>query len=137
MPTNASILRWIPGALLLCNLAAGCDDAAPITQTDAGATEDADLSPFACPIPLPTSCSNPTRRYADLVPIFVARCGSCHAGETNGPWPLNSYQSVSDWADAIRDDLANCTMPPADGGLTMLADERAAILDWIRCGYPP
>jgi hypothetical protein len=27
-------------------------------------------------------------------------------------------------------------MPPADGGTSMSDDERLAILNWIRCGFP-
>jgi len=43
---------------------------------------------------------------------------------------------VADWADVILPDLIDCTMPPADGGVSLAPEDRLAILTWIRCGFP-
>jgi len=94
--------------------------------------------PPACGVIGPTECPSPTLRYADVAPIIDQRCaGPCHSGLlAEGPWPLNDYEPVADWADVIRDEVLTCDMPPADSGVTMTLDERLAILAWIRCGNP-
>jgi Cytochrome C oxidase, cbb3-type, subunit III len=127
---------WLAGTMLLGVTLMGCGDGARLSQTDGGLTGDVALSQFACPVPLPTSCSNPARKYADIAPIFVSGCATCHSGVAGGPWPLSDYITISEWADLIRSDLSSCSMPPADGGIALSADDRAAILDWIACGYP-
>ena len=94
--------------------------------------------PSACGVIGPTECPSPTLRYADVAPIIDQRCaGPCHSGLlAEGPWPLNDYEPVADWADVIRDEVLTCAMPPADSGVTMTLDDRLAILAWIRCGNP-
>ena len=54
-------------------------------------------------------------------------------------WPLNDYELVADWADLIRADLLNCSMPPADAaaGAAMTDADRVVLLNWILCGTPP
>lgn len=89
-----------------------------------------------CSVIAPTVCPAPAPRYADVETIVGQRCVSCHYGMPQGPWPLTDYQSVVDWQDLIRNDVLNCTMPPADSGVVMTAAERAAILTWILCGTP-
>lgn len=97
-----------------------------------------DVAAVACSVVAPTMCPTPVPHYADVSPIFQARCvGPCHNGATlTGPWPLVGYEHVSDWQDGIRDQLINCTMPPTDAGVPITTEEREAILVWIRCGLP-
>jgi len=91
--------------------------------------------PPACEVVAPTVCPDPMPRYADVSPIFAARCTGCHNG-SDGMWPLSSYQHVADWYGEIRAAMISCTMPPVDSGQTMPLEERLKILDWIRCGFP-
>ena len=90
-----------------------------------------------CTVKLPTSCPSVPPRYADVKPIFDSTCNGCHAvGVKDGPWPLDDYQSIVDWADLIRADLVSCVMPPADGGVALSDEDRLAILTWARCDFP-
>lgn len=109
----------------LCSLLTlGCP--APPTP-DAGPT---------CDVVLPEACGNPALRFADVQPLFQTHCVNCHYGQLGGPWPLTSYMDITDWADVVRDDIAFCSMPPADAGTGMTLAEKALILDWLRCGFP-
>jgi hypothetical protein len=94
--------------------------------------------PLTCAVTAPTSCPTPAPRYMDVQPIIQQNCASpCHSGtDPAGPWPLTSYEHVADWADIVSADLLDCTMPPADGGVSLSAEDRQAILTWIRCGFP-
>jgi len=103
-------------------------------RPDAGGSPEAGPPP-ACEVAAPTVCPDPMPRYADVSPIFAARCTSCHNG-SDGMWPLSTYQHVADWYGEIRAQMLACTMPPLDSGQTMPTAERRAILDWIRCGFP-
>ncbi|HWA75300.1 MAG TPA: hypothetical protein VG937_23345 [Polyangiaceae bacterium] len=98
--------------------------------------EDSD-PPVACTVTAPLECPDPAPRYPDVAPIFEARCSSaaaCHAGAEGGPWPLNTYDDVSDWQDVIRAEVLHCTMPPPDSDMTISDQEREAILTWVKCG---
>jgi hypothetical protein len=101
---------------------------------DAAAEPDAGLPPV-CQIVPPTECADPKPVYADVSPIFAARCTGCHNG-SDEMWPLSSYQHVADWFGEIRAQMIACTMPPLDSGLPMPLEERMKILEWIRCGFP-
>jgi len=94
--------------------------------------------PLTCTVTAPTSCPTPAPHYADVEPIIQQNCTApCHAGvDPDGPWPLTTYEHVADWADIIRGDMLDCSMPPADAGVAITTDERQAILTWIRCGFP-
>lgn len=94
-------------------------------------TTDAICSPVA-----PTECLEPAPHYSDVAPIFEQRCASCHTGATGGPWPLDTYGNVADWATLVRDELLRCSMPPQDSGVAMTPEERDQILLWLRCGNP-
>jgi hypothetical protein len=59
---------------------------------------------------------------------------TCHAPGA-GPWPLTSYQAVSDWAEIIGLEVAGCGMPPSDAG-ALTPREQAAVIDWVACGSP-
>lgn len=126
-------------------LDAAADASKPLDATSDGAlvpeaavAEDAavDAAPFVCAVRAPTSCPEPAPRYADVEPVFAERCVICHAGNWNGPWPLNSYQHVADWEDTIRSNVLDCTMPPLDAGVPITTEERTLILTWLRCGMP-
>src|SRR5262249_48771072 len=106
---------------------------------DAGTSPDAALSDdagaFACTVQAPTVCPDPPPRYAGVQPIFQRACVPCHQGLPGGNWPLLQYSHVADWADVIRTNLLDCSMPPPDAGVPMSNEERVAILTWILCGY--
>lgn len=122
-------------SVLLCGwlLLAGCD--AAVTRGDGGQPPDG--GPAACAVVAPTACpAQGGPRYPDVQPTLQRRCVICHSGQT-GLWPLTTYQQVTDWYDAVRDDVAGCSMPPPDAGVPMTDEERLLILTWIRCGFPP
>jgi hypothetical protein len=106
----------------------GCEDVGAACGTNSGAA-------LTCEVEAPTSCTAPALRYVDIAPIIDRRCVPCHFGIQDGPWPLTKYEDVADWQDLVRADLLDCSMPPPDGGIEMAPTERAAILQWIRCGY--
>jgi hypothetical protein len=96
--------------------------------------------PPACPAIDASTCQTPIASYSgDVAPLLDRACNSsCHATGL-GPWPLNSWADVSDWAPIIAGDLETCTMPPADasaGSGNLTDHERALILNWLACGAP-
>jgi len=101
---------------------------------DAG-TVDAHVEP-ACGVEAPTSCTNAALRFQDVQPILSQRCQACHSAAAGISWPLEQYSHVKDWADDVRTDLVNCTMPPPDAGIVMTLEERMTVLTWLRCGHP-
>jgi hypothetical protein len=109
---------------------------------DAGAVGelgDTGVAPLICSAVAPTACTiDPPPTYGQIAGIVAARCVPCHDGvDPDGPWPLTSYDDLADWNDIVRDELVACTMPPADGGVTLPDDERQALLMWLRCGFHP
>jgi len=100
--------------------------------------KEENAAPPLCSVSAPTSCPSPAPRFADVRPIIQQTCaGPCHSGtDPAGPWPLTDYEHVADWADVVRADLLDCSMPPADAGVTLSAENRLFILNWLRCGYP-
>jgi uncharacterized membrane protein len=121
MSALARLARLVLGLLVL----GACDSTEPSQPGTA---------PICAPI-APTECSDPSLRYEDVAPIFERRCASCHS-VAGGPWPLDTYEHVTDWAVYVRDELLRCSMPPPDSGVTMTPEERDQILVWLRCGYP-
>lgn len=109
-------------------------DAAIATDAGQGPDLDSGTPAVACDVELPRACAEPAPTYADVSPIFEARCVICHAGMAGGPWPLTSYGHVADWQDEIRSHVSRCTMPPPDSGVAISDGERAEILMWLRCG---
>lgn len=116
------------------------DDASPgATGTDATAppSDASTEAAAACAVVPVTVCPDagvPT--YTDVAPIFQARCASCHKGDDGGPWPLDTYDPIADWQGEVRGTLLNCSMPPADSGVSVPDDEMAKLLTWIKCGLP-
>jgi uncharacterized membrane protein len=82
------------------------------------------------------SCVNPAARFEDLKPTLQTHCSPCHTGARDAPWPFETYSNIADWSDLVRADLVTCSMPPSDAGTRMTKEERAQILDWLRCGLP-
>ena len=126
--------------------ACGSGSSAPLsTHADASAAGDAGKTSsgsaaadaaVACSVVAPTSCPTPAPAYADVSPIFAARCASCHSGAAGGPWPLDSYSTISDWRNEIRASLVDCSMPPADAGSALTDAERDTLVGWMNCGAP-
>jgi uncharacterized membrane protein len=98
------------------------------------ASDVADNDPVCAPSAV-VECPDPAPRYDDVAPIFERRCASCHSGVVDGPWPLDTYDHVADWAPVVRDELLRCSMPPADARVGMRPEERDEILAWVRCGF--
>ena len=115
---------------------AAVDPALDAGSTLADAAVDAAIFADSCQVSAPTACPSPMPTYATVAPVFKERCVVCHAGNWNGPWPLDSYRHVADWKEDIRSNLLLCTMPPPNSGVQMTRDERLLILTWIRCNIP-
>lgn len=94
------------------------------------------VNPGPCDSVAPTACAEPAPTYAVVEPIFQQRCVVCHAGSSNGLWPLTDYGHVASWEDTIRAAMLQCSMPPSDSGMTIETAERNLLLQWIRCGMP-
>jgi hypothetical protein len=130
----ALFLAWV----VLVSGCASTDTPAPDGADGSTAPPGADggePTPPACTVTAPTACDDPDLAYADVKPIFERRCLGCHDGSLD-LWPLTSYTHVASWSGEIRGVMRNCSMPPADSGVSMPVEERETILRWIRCGLP-
>lgn len=115
-------------ALTLALGAAACGGGGAV-GTDGGALH--------CAVDAPTSCPADGPTYETVQPIFAGRCIPCHNGlAIDGPWPLKTYEEIVSWSDDVRTKLLLCEMPPADGGIPITDEERAALLQWLRCDTP-
>jgi hypothetical protein len=101
-----------------------------------GGSAGADTAPRVCAVTAPTACEDAALVYADVAPVFEARCVSCHNG-TGGHWPLTTYGHVATWRDTIRAALITCEMPPVESNLDIPTEESELVLAWIRCGMKP
>jgi hypothetical protein len=71
------------------------------------------------------------------LPIFSARCQSCHdPDDPDGPWPFDTYSDISDWRGSILRELDSCSMPPPSSGLVLPESERELLHAWLVCGAP-
>lgn len=117
----------------------GCRASPGVDGIDAG-TDPADGAAqndaFVCQVIPPTACPQPALRYPDIAPIVQERCVPCHYGMVDGPWPLLTYNHLADWYDVTAVFVGNCAMPPPDAGVPITTEERAALLTWLRCGFP-
>ena len=89
-----------------------------------------------CEVTAPAECPTPPVTWADVEPVFQARCVSCHDG-TGEEWPMLEYGHVAAWYDEIRTEILACDMPPPEECIDISGEERDRILTWIRCGTPP
>src|SRR5262245_15478795 len=48
----------------------------------------------------------------DVAPIVFNKCANCHRPGEVAPMPLTSYAEVRPWSKAIREEVAQRTMPP-------------------------
>lgn len=81
----------------------------------------------------------------DIARILNSRCVNCHRPGEIGPMPLTSYKEARPWAKAIREAVAERTMPPwhADPRHGQFANDRRlsepeirAVLAWVNNGAP-
>lgn len=124
-------------ALVACDQDPGAGDNPGGSLDDGGADElDGGAGSVACTVQPPTECPDPAPVYADVAPIFKQRCATCHISDWTGPWPLDTYSHIADWADTIRDMLVQCSMPPPEAGTPLPDEESEQILTWIKCKTP-
>src|SRR5260221_8931081 len=78
---------------------------------------------------------------ADVLPIFVNRCGHCHIAGGVGPMSLVTYEEAFPWAESLRAELLDAE--GADRGdfvraahRDLSARELDTILDWAVGGTP-
>ncbi len=83
----------------------------------------------------------------DVAPIIFNKCANCHRPGEAAPMSLTSYAEVRPWSKAIREEVAERTMPPwfADPQVSTLhfANDRrlsekeiATITAWVDAGAP-
>jgi hypothetical protein len=92
----------------------------------------------AAPAPIPTFTK-------DVAPILYKNCTHCHRPGEIGPFSLLTYEEARPYAAAIRDEVADGTMPPwhADpkhgkflNDRSLSVEEKDTILRWARGGAP-
>ena len=83
--------------------------------------------------------------HKDVLPIFEARCGSCHREGGVAPMSLLRYQETFPWAVSIKNRVLSLSMPPwfADErygafrhSSSLTAGEVDTIVDWCLGGTP-
>lgn len=85
--------------------------------------------------------------WADVAPIFEARCSSCHQDGGIGTFSIETYEGAKAYSGLIRSEVVNRTMPPwlvtSDGtcgefvdSQWLTDDEIATISDWVDAGAP-
>lgn len=83
--------------------------------------------------------------YADVEPILMERCQSCHRAGEIGPMPLLTYEQARPWAKAMKNSVASRKMPPwfAEAGVGHFANDRSMspeeieiISNWADSGAP-
>ena len=84
--------------------------------------------------------------HGEVRPILERRCSGCHRQGEIGPMPFATYGQTKPWAKAIRQAVAQGTMPPwhADparsvafqNDRSLTAADRKTILDWVDAGAP-
>jgi hypothetical protein len=128
------IRQLVVAALLSPLFACGADGGA-----DAGVlvANDVVVSPDMCPA-LGRTCSvkKPPSYKNTIAPILKARCSSCHTGIGDAPWPLDTWNDVTEWADLVTLAVDRCTMPPSDAGVPFTEQEREDVRTWLICGSP-
>jgi hypothetical protein len=123
------------GTFLLGFALAGCG-----TSQSAPDASNPYAIPANCLVIDASACDTPMPSYADAIaPLLDQACNStCHAPGV-GPWPLNNYSDVLDWAPIIAGDIATCRMPPEDAGagnVQLMVAQRTAVVTWATCGAP-
>jgi len=88
----------------------------------------------------------PIADYATVIaPMVKARCVICHSEGNIAPIVFNSYQSLVDHLDAVKDEILSGRMPPwqADpnygifrNDISLSATEKSQLIDWANAGMP-
>jgi len=80
-----------------------------------------------------------------IAPMLAEKCGSCHTKGGIGPFQINSYEVVKNFAPMIRETVMTKRMPPwfADphvgewsNDTSLTASEKKALIHWIEAGAP-
>jgi hypothetical protein len=94
-----------------------------------------------CPIDLPDGgdCAMATPFYADVAPIFAARCSVCHQpGGLDVKFRFDSYPAIYNNRQTRIDiftQIYNCRMPPSCAP-NLSPSERKMMLEWFVCSAP-
>ncbi len=80
-----------------------------------------------------------------IAPILIKKCASCHFEGGIAPWTMTNHKKVRGWAPMMREVILTKRMPPwqADpqfgkfvNDLSLTAEERTSLLEWIENGAP-
>ena len=89
-------------------------------------------------MPPDTDCATASPFYADVAPIFAARCSVCHyPGGFETKYQFDTYaQIMSNMTNThALTQIYSCRMPPSCAP-NLTAEERATMLKWLVCGAP-
>jgi thiol-disulfide isomerase/thioredoxin/mono/diheme cytochrome c family protein len=84
--------------------------------------------------------------HNEIAPLMATHCGECHRPDTAAPFSLLTYDDVASNGEMIAEVVADCRMPPwyaaSEHGefsncRAMPAEDREAIIGWVRNGMPP
>jgi hypothetical protein len=108
--------------------AGGSGGATPASGTAGAASDGAG--------PVPPGAPNCPTYVDDFVPrINTPVCSKCHGAQAKLPnWGV--YSSAKASCTAIGSRVASGSMPPRSSGLTLTAEQRALVADWVRLGCP-
>ncbi len=82
---------------------------------------------------------------ADIAPLLVDKCASCHRPGGIGPWAMNSHQMVQGFSPMIREVILTKRMPPwhADPqvnrfkhDMSLSIEQAQTLVRWIDAGAP-
>ena len=83
--------------------------------------------------------------HQDVFPVFAAKCSGCHAPDAVAPMSLLTYEDAYPWAQSIKEELVNLSMPPwrAESGFgafkhggSLTAKELDIVVEWSNGGTP-
>ena len=83
--------------------------------------------------------------HQDVFPVFEAKCSGCHAPNAVAPMSLLTYADAYPWAQSIKEELVNLSMPPwqAESGFgafkhggSLTAKELDIVVEWSNGGTP-
>jgi uncharacterized membrane protein len=124
------VSRLGAGLLVLAVCAGACGGGSTAPTVAAQTCEDPDASKAVC-----AADAGPT--YNRVRSIINSACVPCHDGsDPDGSWPLTDYDDIAAWASTIKDDMLNCSMPPADGGVPITRHDRDLLVQWLLCDTP-
>lgn len=98
-----------------------------------------DAQSASCPSDLPQSCPSAVPSYTnDVAPLIARTCFPCHTtgGSALPKHDFSTYAKVYAQRSAVLNQFYACSMPPADAGVTVAAEDRATLLAWLVCRAP-